>query len=58
MGCADCKCSPKTYEEYCIGQKEPGAYCPDAYTDISHLCGNYGGENTQQESEDKNERAN
>lgn len=53
MGCADCKCSPKTYEEYCIGQKEPGAFCPDAYTDISHLCGNYGGESTQQESEKK-----
>ena len=46
--CKDCKNSPKTYEEYCIGQSNPDIYCPDAYTDKSHLCGY-----VAEESEDK-----
>lgn len=41
MGCSKCKYSPETYEEYCSGQRDPSTYCPDAYTEKSHLCGNY-----------------
>ena len=41
MSCEECIYSPKTYEEYCLGQSNPSKYCPDAYTEKSHLCGNY-----------------
>lgn len=41
MSCEECPYSPKTYEEYCIGQSNSSMYCPDAYTEKSHLCGNY-----------------
>lgn len=41
MGCKNCKYSPSTYEEYCIAQSNPDVFCPDAYKDISYLCGNY-----------------
>lgn len=51
MSCKECEYSPKTYEEYCIGQTNPSIYCPDAYTKKSHLCGNY--EDTPQESGEK-----
>ena len=54
MSCKECAYSPKTYEEYCIGQSNPSMYCPDAYTEISHLCGNYDvNEPYKAESEDK-----
>ena len=53
MSCKECKNTPKTYEEYCIGQRNPSVYCPDAYTEKSHLCGNYEKEDIPQESEDK-----
>lgn len=38
MSCKNCKYSPKTYEEYCIGQSNPAVYCPDAYTERSQFC--------------------
>lgn len=38
MSCKDCKYSPKTYEEYCIGQSNPNMYCRDAYAEKSYLC--------------------
>lgn len=41
MSCEDCKNSPKTYEEYCIGRSNPNMYCRDAYTEKSYLCSNY-----------------
>ena len=41
MGCSKCEYSPKTYE---AGQRKPSAYCPDAYTEKSYMCGNYGKE--------------
>ncbi|MCR4687708.1 MAG: hypothetical protein K5659_09065 [Lachnospiraceae bacterium] len=54
MSCEECKHSPKTYEEYCIGKSNPTMYCPDAYTEKSHLCGNYDvKESYKAESEDR-----
>ena len=53
MSCNKCIYAPKTYEEYCMGQRNPSAFCPDAYSEKSYLCGNYGKEDTPQESEDK-----
>ena len=53
MSCKKCEYSPKTYEEYCIGQKNPSIYCPDAYTEKSHLCGNYAKEDTPQKSKEE-----
>ena len=54
MSCKECENSPKTYEEYCIGQSNPSMYCPDAYTEKSYLCGNYDVEKSHKaESEDK-----
>ena len=47
MSCKQCEYAPKTYEEYCIGQSNPSIYCPDAYTEKSHLC-NKGGERMTQ----------
>ncbi len=41
MSCWECEYAPKTYDEFCIAQANPTMYCPDAYTEISHLCGNY-----------------
>ena len=41
MSCWDCKYAPKTYEEYCMCKSKPDIYCPDAFTEVSHLCGNY-----------------
>lgn len=47
MGCIKCKYAPKTYEEYCAGQRNPGTYCSDAFTEKSHLCGNYDGKDEE-----------
>lgn len=41
-GCNNCKYSPKTYEEYCIAQRNPVLFCVDAFTEKSQWCGNYG----------------
>lgn len=49
MSCKECKHSPKTYEEYCIGQRNPSAYCPDAYTEKAQYCGNYDKSNAENE---------
>ena len=51
MGCNECKNSPKTYEEFCMSQSNPSVYCPDAYTEKSHLCGNYGKKEVSQEED-------
>ena len=51
MSCSKCKYSPKTYEEYCIWQRNSSVFCPDAYTEKSYLCGNYGKEDTSSESD-------
>ena len=53
MSCNECKHSPKTYEEYCMGQKDPSTYCPDAHTERAHLCGNY--DNKEKDEEKKEE---
>lgn len=53
MSCNKCIYAPKTYEEYCMAQRSPSLFCPDANTEKSYLCGNYGKEDTPQESEDK-----
>ena len=54
MSCKECEYAPKTYDEFCISKRNYSGYCcPDAYTEKSHLCGNYGKEDTSQESEDK-----
>ena len=55
MSCKECKNSPKTYEEYCMGQRNPSVYCSDAYTEKSHLCGNYEKEDIPQKSEEQTE---
>lgn len=48
MSCEECKYSPKTYEEYCLSRHNySGYFCPDSYTEISHLCGNYGEEESE-----------
>ena len=57
MSCKECKYSPKTYEEYCMRQDGSNIYCPDAYTEISYLCGNYDvNESHKIESEDAERR--
>lgn len=38
MSCTECKYAPRTYEEYCIAQSNPGEYCLDAFTGKSSLC--------------------
>ena len=53
MSCNECIYAPKTYGEYCIAQQIPSLFCPDANTEKSYLCGNYGKEDTPQESEVK-----
>lgn len=49
MSCNECVYAPKTYEEFCIAQRSPSLYCPDANTEKSYLCGNYEKEDTSQE---------
>ena len=53
MSCKECEYAPKTYEEFWLSKQNyfPSYCCPDAYTEKSHLCGNYGKEDTSQESE-------
>lgn len=50
MSCEDCKYAPTTYEEYCLSRHNySGYFCPDSYTEISHLCGNYGEDESEVE---------
>lgn len=47
MSCTECKYAPKTYEEFCIAQSNPGEYCHDAFTALAPLCKYYGAEEPQ-----------
>jgi len=47
MSCTECKYAPRSYEEYCIAQDNPGEYCHDAFTALAHLCKCYGAEEPQ-----------
>lgn len=50
-GCKNCQSAPKTYEEFCIvkNRVKHGEHdkliecglCPDAFSDVSPLCGAY-----------------
>ena len=51
MTCQECKYAPKTYAEYCMALRNPTVYCPDAYTEVAHLCGNREEKDTSSESE-------
>lgn len=56
MSCKECEHAPKTYEEFCISRRNySGYYCPDSYTEKSHLCGNYGIKEVANETEKSTE---